>query len=164
MTELTAAQAELAAENLELAAQVALGRMLFEYSRLDLALSLLIVWSDEGKNIAGMTEKIERYTFIEKLSFLTELLNKLPVERLSTKTAYANWLRDAHRNRMIRNQLVHGRWGIDPYSAQVLNVVGLPTSTKQREIRYSIKRLTDSVEDIRKLQERLQDLRTHSPV
>ena len=141
-----------------------MNKILFEFSRLDLALSLLIVWSDEGKNIAGMTEKLERYTFTEKLSFLKELLNKLPVERMSTKSAYAAWLRDAHRNRLIRNQMVHGQWGIDPYRAEVLNVVGLPTSTKQREIRYSIKRLSDTVDDIRKLQERLQDLRTRSPL
>lgn len=164
MKEWTGTQIQSATRDLEQAAAETLGRMLFEFARLDVALGLFLVWADEGRQLEGLTKTIADYSFHKKLDFLKSLVDSKYATSLKVQTHYNKWLTDAHATRVRRNELVHGRWGTKPLEAQVVNVVGLPTSSDQREIRYTIPELKSALNQMKVLQKRLHDLRTQWPV
>lgn len=151
-------------DRLEREAATILGYMLFEYSRLDMELGLFLVWAYEGKTLEELTKKLSDYSFHKRLEFLQKLVQVKFAETPKIIGAYATWLADAHEIRSIRNQLFHGRWGVNPIQQQVTNVLGLPTSPEQRETPYSIVDLQNKLETIRALRTRLQELRKSSPV
>jgi hypothetical protein len=74
------------------------------------------------------------------------------------------WIEQAHAARTLRNELIHGRWGVDPYTSEAINVIGLPTSPDQREVRYSLQALTDAIAELGRLRGRLFELRQQRPV
>lgn len=151
-------------DRLEREAATLLGYMLFEYSRLDMELGLFLVWSNEGKELDKLTKKLSDYNFHKRLEFLQELVQTKYAGALKANAIYSNWLADAHETRSIRNQLVHGRWGVNPTHQQVVNVLGLPTSREQKETPYSIADLQNALETMRSLRVRLQELRKSWPV
>ncbi|MEQ3775703.1 MAG: hypothetical protein ABNH27_01190 [Alcanivorax sp.] len=150
-------------DEIEQEAATVLGYMLFEYSRLDMELGLFLVWSDDGKKLDSLTNKLNDSNFYKRLLLLEKLVQE---KYLGTPTAdiYGSWLSDAHAARSIRNQLFHGRWGFIPQQQQVANVIGLPTSAEQAETRYSISQLEDLLNKMRELRFRLRDLRQSCPV
>jgi hypothetical protein len=149
---------------LEREAATVLGHMLFEYSRLDMDLGLLLVWSNDGQTLDELTKKLNDYNFYKRLEFLQKAVHAKFFDAPKVVECYASWLSDAHEIRSIRNQLFHGRWGVSPTQQQVVNVVGLPTSPEQREIAYSIEDLQRALELMRALRTRLQDLRKSWPI
>lgn len=164
MKEWTGVEIETARRGLEQASAGILGRMLFEFSRLDVALGLFLVWSGEGHQLEKLTKIVGEYSFHKKLDFLKELADGKYSCNTEVQSNYCQWLADAHTTRLIRNDLVHGRWGTDPIKQQVVNVVGLPTSPDQREIRYTISELSRALNQMKKLQIRLQVLRDQWPI
>jgi hypothetical protein len=162
--DLTASEMSKATEDLEAAAATLLGRLLFAFSRLDVALGLCLVWADSGKQIDALTPKVTALTFNQKLNALTGLVKSRFADRSKKRAAWLQWIEHAHVARTLRNQLTHGRWGVDPYTAEAINVIGLPTSPEQREVRYSLQALTDAVTEIGRLQGRLWQLREQRPV
>jgi len=164
MKEWTGTQIESARGDLEQAAAGILGRMLFEFSRLDSALGLFLVWADEGRQLESLTIKVGDYSFHKKLDFLKDLVEAKYAANMEVQSHYTKWLTDAHSTRIRRNDLVHGRWGTDPIQAEVINVVGLPTSPDHREIRYSIPALKGALSDMQDLQKRLHEVRSKWPV
>ncbi len=138
--------------------------MLFEYSRLDMELGLFLVWSNEGKELDQLTKKLSDYNFNERLKFLEKLVQAKYADTPQPSEIYESWLVDAHETRTIRNQLFHGRWSVNPTQQQVVNVLGLPTSSEQQENPYSIADLQNTLETIRALRARLQELRKLWPV
>jgi len=151
-------------DRLEREAATILGYMLFEYSRLDMELGLFLVWANEGKTLDKLTKKLSDYNFHKRLEFLRKLVQVKFAKTPKINEAYATWLADAHETRSIRNQLFHGRWGVNPTQQQVTNVLGLPTSPEQRETPYSIVDLQNNLETIQTLRTRLQELRKSWPV
>ncbi len=109
-----------------------------------------------------MTQKLGE-TFNERLRFL-ETLATAKYSGTPAADQYAEWVRDAHAVRGLRNDLFHGRWGFIPREGMVANVVGLPTSPKQTETRYSIGQLRDALQSMRLLRSRLEKLRRTWPV
>lgn len=164
MTKMTAEEAHIAARELEQAAAAILGRMLFEFSRLDVALGMLLVWADEGRQLEELTNKVVGYTFHKKLDFLAELVDEKFKKGSNPHIMYSQWLAKAHSARTIRNQLVHGRWCVNAYQQQIINVIGLPASLDQREVGYSLGTLEDVLSDISYLQVELQKQRKQWPV
>jgi hypothetical protein len=164
MKEWTGTQIETAAKGLEQAAAGILGRMLFEFARLDVALGFFLVWSDEGRQLEKLTKTVGDYSFHKKLDLLKDLVEVKYATELEVQSHYTKWLTDAHATKGRRNELVHGRWGTDPIQAQVVNVVGLPTSSDQREVRYSIPALKGALNEMKDLQKRLQVLRKQWPI
>jgi len=66
--------------------------------------------------------------------------------------------------RQQRNNLVHGRWGVEAHKNKVVNVIGLPTSSAQQSIEYTLEELAEVNEELRKLQSELARLREHWPL
>lgn len=160
----TGIELEAARRGLEQASAGILGRMLFEFSRLDLALGFFLVWSGEGHQLDKLTKVVGEYSFHKKLDFLKELADKKYSGNAEVHYNYGQWLADAHTTRLVRNDLVHGRWGTDPIKQQVINVVGLPTSSDQREKRYTISELKRVLTQMKKLHIRLLVLRDQWPI
>jgi hypothetical protein len=164
MGEITGAQMSAARDELELAAATRLGQMLFEFARLDTSLGLCLVWSGEGRQLDMLTKQVQDYSFNKKLMLLKDLVDGAFETGSKEHSAYSEWLDDAHAMRITRNELVHGRWGIDPCRNQVFNVIGLPTSPDQRAVYYSVEGLQEQLEQLKNLQTRLHQLRDQAAV
>jgi len=164
MREWTGVEVQEKSARLEREAATILGFMLFEYSRLDIELGLFLVWSNEGKTLDKLTKKLSDFNFHKRLDFLQKLVQAKYADTPKVIEAYASWLADAHETRSIRNQLFHGRWGINPTQQQAMNVVGLPTSPEQRETPYSIADLQKKLESMQTLRTELHKLRKSYPV
>ena len=164
MTELTTRQVCEARERLEQDAATLLGRMLFEYSRLDVNLGLCVVWTGGGRRLAELTKQVADFTFHKKLDFLSQHVESNLPKGSKRHTAYTEWIARAHASRVKRNELVHGRWGVDSPDGHVINVIGLPTSPEQREIRYSLADLKSALMELVLLQRRLHEIRERWPM
>ena len=164
MRELTGTEVQAERTRLECEAATILGFMIFEYSRLDMELGLLLAWSDDGTSLDSLTKKLSGFNFSKRLEHLRKSVALKYHDVPSTLQAYSAWMSDAHLIRDLRNQLVHGRWGVEAHAQQVVNVVGLPTSPDQKSVPYTIPELESKLEDIRDLRTRLHELRSKCPV
>ncbi|WP_232081251.1 hypothetical protein [Variovorax sp. WDL1] len=70
---------------------------------------------------------------------------------------------NVHAARVQRNQMVHGRWGIEAHRHKVVNVIGLPSGTQQ-SIDYTLAELTAFNEELRALERELARLRENWPL
>jgi hypothetical protein len=70
LSELTGRQICEARETLEQAAATLLGKMLFEFSRLDVNLALCVAWADSGQRLEELTKQVVEASFHKKLEFL----------------------------------------------------------------------------------------------
>ena len=164
MSELTGDEASVAVAALEQAVATVLGQMLFEFARLDMALGLCLAWSDHGRQIDARTSLISNYGFHKRLDYLRTLVFEAFPAESKKHTEYCEWCTRAHKVRLVRNKLVHGRWGIDPYRQHAINIVGLPTSSDQAETRYSIEELEATLAEMKFLGAWLSALRRQSPL
>lgn len=157
---------EIAAERnrLEQEAAMLLGLIVFEYSRLDMELGLMLVNSDDGHSVECLTRKLTDDGFHKRLTLLAKLANAKYGHTAKRANPYKEWLAEANRIRNIRNELFHGRWGIEPTRGKVTNVIGLPTSSEQRSVEYSIAGLQSVLETMRRLRTELDGLHDKWPI
>lgn len=150
-------------DELEKSAATELGYILFEYSRLDMELGLLLVWAENGQSPSVLTKKLNDLNFNGRLKLLEKLARK-KYQGMPAEVLYASWLTKAHAIRTMRNQFFHGRWGMIPDQRLVANVIGIPTSVDQSETRYSIEQLHDSMLAVKELRAELMNLREKWPI
>lgn len=151
-------------EELEHAAAALLGKMLFALSRLEIAISFYVVWADHGRELEALSEKLEETAFNVKLRHLEKKFANKYAIGTPPHSAMAAWLKKADAARELRNELVHGRWGIAAHEQKVANVIGLPTSQRQREVRYSIADLQQVLARVESLEPALGQLRKKWPL
>ncbi|MES9943406.1 MAG: hypothetical protein ABW080_00425 [Candidatus Thiodiazotropha sp.] len=163
MKEWTGIEVERARQGLEQTSATILGRMIFEFSRLDMNLGLMLAWAYEGSQLEKLTKKVSGYSFHKKLDYLKELSQSKYQANQEAMDAHAKWLTEAHEIRANRNDLVHGRWGVDPMNNQVVNIVGLPTG-EQIKKSYSISELKAALNRLQQIQKELSSLRDRYPV
>ena len=164
MSDFTAGQASVEADALEQSVASVLGRMLFEFARLDMALGLCLAWSDNGRQIDARSDQVSHYGFHKRLDYLRTLVFEAFPAESREHIEYCEWLTRADKVRLVRNKLVHGRWGIDPYRQQAINIVGLPTSAEQAETRYTIEELEATLAEMKVLGARFSALRGQWPL
>lgn len=163
MKKWTGIEIERARQGLEQASAITLGHMIFEFSRLDMALGLMLAWAYEGSQLEKLTKKVSGYTFHKKLDFLEELAKEKYQANQEAMEAHTTWLTEAHGVRTNRNDLIHGRWGVDHMKNQVVNIVGLPTG-EQIDHHYTIPDLEAVLVRMQQLQKDLSTLRERWPV
>lgn len=140
-----------------------LGQMLFAFSYIDVNLGLCLAWMDSGANLEALSKSIEGQSIHAKLETLSkQSAAKLPAGSKG-RAAYERWIERVHAARVQRNQMVHGRWGIEPRSHKVVNVIGLPSGTQQ-SIDYTLAELTAFNDELRALERELGRLREHWPL
>jgi hypothetical protein len=145
-------------EALEKDAASLLGHMLFELSRLDLNLGLCLAWMDGGANLTSRSKMIEGMNLKSRLDDLRKHVDaKLPLES-EPHRAYVQWIERVDSIRQVRNNFVHGRWGVEPHKNKVVNITGLPTG-EQKSVEYAIDELAAINDDLCDLQRELSRLR-----
>lgn len=164
MNELTVEELWARREALEGEAASLLGHMLFEFSRLDVNLGLCLVWMDGGVRIQERTKSVEGMNLKGKLDELAKHVEaKLP-NGSKRRRAYEIWIDQANAIRQQRNNLVHGRWGVESHKNKVVNVIGLPTSENQKITEYGINELAAINTELRRLLAELSRLRKYWPL
>lgn len=164
MDDLTSSEQSARREQLENGAASQLGHMIFEFSRLDMNLGLCLVWVDGGAKLQSLTMSVEDLNLKGKLDELEKHVKaKLP-DGSKRRKEYEAWIRRTHAIRQQRNNLVHGRWGVEAHINKVVNVVGLPTSDEQQVTRYSIDELVAVNGELKALQAELSRLRAKWPL
>lgn len=140
-----------------------LGQMLFAFSYIDVNLGLCLAWVEDGRRLEALSKSLEGQSIHTKLETLSrQVAEKFPVGS-KRRAAYERWIERVHAARMTRNQMVHGRWGIEARHHKVVNVVGLPSGT-QLSIEYSLGELKAFNEELRALERELARLREHWPL
>lgn len=127
-------------------------------------LGLCIVWTEGGLHLEELTRKYDNSNFNDRLKCLTESVTRLLPIDSEPYDAYMAWAEQANATRKLRNDLVHGRWGIDIQNQRVVNVTGLPTSQDQRSESYSLKQLRTVNESLISLRTGLITLRKKWPL
>ena len=163
MKEWTGIEIEQARQGLEQASATTLGRMIFEFSRLDMNLGLMLSWAHEGSQLEKLTKKVSSYTFHKKLEFLAELTQSKYQGNQEAMDAHAKWLAEAHEARADRNDFIHGSWGVDHMNNQVVNIVGLPTG-EQNKRSYKTSELKAALVRLQQLEKQLSSLRERYPI
>ena len=164
MTDVTLRELIARREQLEVSAAQVLGQMLFEFSRLDMALGLCAVWVDEGQRLEELNPRVADMNFHKRLKFVGGAVEARFDVGGEADRKYGAWISRAQAMRVQRNELVHGRWGVEPNTNQVVNILGLPTSSEQREIKYTIPELNKILVELRSLQAELRHLRDTWPL
>jgi len=160
MPNITAADLDMRRKVLEDGAALTLGKMLFAFSRLDMNLGLLLSWALRDPS-SGQLKKLDDENFNARLELLGKHIASSSGLPIKAKAELISWLDNAHSLRTQRNQLVHGRWGVDAIKDKVLNITGLPSSDAQRVIEYSLTeleafnhRIVDVISTLSELRER----------
>ena len=146
MATVTGKPRERAPSEFESRAHALVGRLVMVYSRLDVNLALMVASWRGNERRAETLLQLENTSFRSKLNkVLDTVMLEYPPEHACI-AEWHHWLDDADRLRCKRNDLMHGRWGIDERGQRVVNVLGLPGSPNQREIAYTLSELADEVE------------------
>jgi ABC-type glycerol-3-phosphate transport system substrate-binding protein len=133
------------------------------YARLDVNLALYVANCRGHDMRTQMLEELENTSFKVKLDrLLPAVTREYGVDPESSAT-WEEWLESANKLRCKRNDLIHGRWGIDEARSLVFNVIGLPGSPKQLEVTYTLDDLADEVELAIEVSKRFSELRDKWP-
>ena len=141
-----------------------LGQMLFAFSRLDMNLGLCLVWVGGGVELERRTEIIASYNINAKLNELDREVDARFPSDSDGYRAYKSWLDRAHKIRLQRNELVHGRWGVDPVINRIVNIQGLPTSGSQKTEEYDLDGLASVNGELGWLEAELSRIRRQWPL
>lgn len=137
-----------------------IGRMVMEYSRLEMELGLLLHGIDGGREAAAMALELRRADFNQRLGMLRSRLRALG----SAPAGYGAWVREADAARRLRNRLMHGRWGFHRDGRTVSNVRGDPFSEEQTEETMTLADLDAQLAQLKALRRQLAALRKASPL
>lgn len=162
--ELTAGEIWRARELLEHQAATLLGNVIFEFGRLEMALDLCLVWVGGGGQIETFTNEVLDLSFKEKLDRLRSAADGAHPDGSRRHTAYAKWIEETNAIRLRRNEFVHSRWAVDAARGKIINILGIPTSPQQREVAYDVKDFEELLEEMKRLQGRLFQLRENWPI
>ena len=149
-------------ESLKRELALRLGYMVMEFSRLEMELGLLLVWTHGGRDYDAMAARLRRANFNDRLKMLRDHLHA----RTDDNPGYAAWLAEANHARKLRNHLIHGRWGFHgpDAPAPVSNVRGDPWSDELIEVDTSLPELDAQLAQLKALRRRLAQLREASPL
>lgn len=164
MDEITTHQMFEAREELEEAGATWLGKILFEFTRLDMCLGLCVAWIDSGQRLEALTKKVEDQNFSQRLELLKKTVSEKLVEGSDGSSAYWEWISVADRARVKRNELFHGRWAVNGMGTKLINIMGLPTSNKPSETEYKLSELQNFVNELKLLQTNLNKCRSLWPL
>jgi hypothetical protein len=159
MNELTAGDLWRMRERLELDAATALGQAMFAFSGLDTNLGLMVASALRyvGKEVHA--DNVSSLNFKARLDFVAEYASTRPEVAAEAALLLKAWVSRAHEARLLRNQLVHGRWNVDAMKNKVLNIVGLPSGDAQQIFEYSLEELVAIGERFRSLNVELSKTR-----
>jgi hypothetical protein len=140
----------LSSQELEAKAACIVGQMIFALSRLEMNMALYIRDYKGRDGAETVLRRLDGASFDKKLEMLKDVAATVFSHDEQCQRSFAHWIAEAHEIRTLRNDLVHGRWGIHEFKQQVVNVVGLP-GRAQDEKRYSIVQLETVLFQLREI-------------
>lgn len=164
MTEITAREIHERRDALENAGATLLGRLLFEFARLDMNLGLCLVWLEGGSRLEALSEKVPNWGFSQRLDYLDGAVARTHSVQHEGRIEYSKWIARSRLVRKTRNELVHGRWVVSANAETLINILGLPTSPGQRSVAYTLGELDECIEEMKALQRVLSELRRRWPL
>jgi len=140
-----------------------LGQMLFAFSYVEVNLGLCLESAGRGKNLDVLPKPVDGLNIHAKL----EMFSKYVAEKFPTgskrRVSYERWIERVQLARVLRNQMVHGRWCVEARRHKVVNVIGLPSGTQQ-SIEYTLAELAAFNEELHALVRELTRLGAHWPL
>lgn len=137
---------------LEDATATVIGRITLVLSRLEFNLGLYLRNAVGGSDPAGANALVCRLSLKSKMDALQEVVAHKFVVQPEASNELGQWIRAMDSLRSRRKSFVHGRWGFDTYSQEIVNVApGLPSSRPQKEFRLSVDELESSLTEAEKL-------------
>lgn len=147
-------------QELESAANEIVGKIVFAFSGLEFNLSLCLRDAVAGRAVNLVNPLVERLSFKGKLDGLIEVVEIKFSDTPACVAEFKQWHRIMDALRTKRNSFVHGRWGVLYHAQQVVNVApGMPSSTPQRESRFSLVELQAEYSAIQSAVEQFSRLR-----
>lgn len=151
-------------EELEKAAALVLGQILFEFGRLDMGAGMCISHLEQSTSVDVLTKRAMGMSFDKRLRFLKKWIDRALVEGSREHRAYTRWIARADAARVARNELVHARWWFDGELEHAVQVTGLPNSPDQGERRYTLRELQGIHWEVIRLYRWLWNLREKWPL
>jgi len=152
---------DVAGRKLKRGVALRLGRMVMEFSRLEMELGLALYGSAAKHARADMAFALRRADFSARLAMLRRHL----AAQSHVHPDWSEWAREADAARRLRNRLIHGRWDFrDPQSVEVTNVRGDPFSNEQTEVVTTLAELDAQLDQLKALRRRLAALRKAAPL
>jgi len=147
----------------EVSAHAIVGRLVMVYSRLDVNLALFVSrWRGQDHRDKTLAE-LENTSFKLKLDLLMPTVRREYGDDPSCAADWQAWIETANELRCKRNDLMHGRWGIYETAGLVTNILGLPGSPNQCEVRYTLDELSDEIERAVRVANRFSELTAKWP-
>ncbi len=132
---------------------------MFAFSGLDTNLGLMVASALRYLGKEAQAGNVDALNFNARLAFVEDYAATGPEVPAKAAAALKDWVARAHAARLLRNQLVHGRWGVDAMGSKVLNIVGLPSGEAQRTVEYTLEELAAIGERFRELNSELSRAR-----
>lgn len=126
-----------------------LGRAVVLFSQLDLNVSLCLLNLKSEADLSVAKARIDSLSMKEKLEELQcGIIAKFKVLHPKLVSDFDEWFSEARKIRQLRNDFVHGRWGISPVRKEICFVPGgLPTGTANSvsERRYQLSEFEEEI-------------------
>lgn len=122
----------------EAAAALHLGRLLFVFGRLELNLGQAMLKACTAQDSGREILRIERLSFDDKLREYESLVLARHADDASLLARWQRWFAAAHALRRLKNAFAHGRWGFQNAQQQIVHATNLPGSPHQDEVRYTL--------------------------
>jgi hypothetical protein len=164
MSDITAGEIWARREAIETAGATLLGRILFEFARIDVNLGLCLVSLEGGARREERTKQVSVLGFSKRLDYLEAAVNRMSINDHVGRAEYAAWLGRAHAVRQVRNDVVHGRWGMDDMGEKLINIIGLPGAPDERKVEYGLDELEKLLSEMKNLQKMLRKLQMKWPL
>jgi hypothetical protein len=123
---------------LEATAALHLGRMLFVFGRLELALALALLKAQPGEDAEREIVRVEQLSFGDKLREFEALMLQRHADDAPVLERWRRWFAAANALRKLKNDFAHGRWGFQNMQQQIVHVSHLPGSPNQTVVRYPV--------------------------
>jgi hypothetical protein len=138
--------------DLEESAAAVVGKIVFAFSRFELNLGLCLRCAVEGSNLDLLNPLVDRLSFKSKLDALLEIIELSHGDNPECVSDFRQWHRSIDAIRVKRNSFVHGRWGFNQQTSEVINVApGMPGPELNREMRFSLDDLNTELKEIERV-------------
>ncbi|RVT47216.1 hypothetical protein [Rubrivivax albus] len=115
------------------------------FSQLDSNLEVYLRNTELAERVSPEGANPKLRSFKQKLDVLEERLKGMNLGYPKEAAELRIWLDKAEQLRGIRNELVHGRWGLEARQGFVVNILGLPGSESQKVKSYTLDGLGELV-------------------
>ena len=146
--------------DLEAVAAEIIGRIVLEFSGLELSLNLCLQWAVNAKDFHAVNPLVERLSFKNKTDALVEIVEIKFPSSPDCVSDFKSWHKKVDKFRSKRNSFIHGRWGYGYASEEIINVSpGMIGPGPSKEKRYSVESLNAELNALKEISKELNAIR-----